>query len=197
MPSVGQGTRSRKLAPVRGTLQLAEAGPALVVLDLSLPDASGFEVCRRLEGNPGLPVPFPSCKSQRRSPTRLSRARWRADAYLTDVAEPAVLLAAVRALLCMRRAEEASQAAARAGQATFDAISDGVFLLDKSGHIIRCNYAPADRRRAVGQRTFGPPGGGPAPAATRGRGAVRGMPRHSSTLNGRSPRGRPPLPADR
>ena len=85
------------------------------------------------------------CRSRRRSAIPTRRAtKAAADAYLTDVAEPAVLLAAVRALLRMRRAEDAAQAAARAWQATFDAISDGVFLLDKSGRLIRCNYG-ADR----------------------------------------------------
>jgi PAS domain S-box-containing protein len=44
----------------------------------------------------------------------------------------------------MRRAEESARAAARAWQATFDAISDGVFVLDRAGQIIRCNRALAD-----------------------------------------------------
>jgi PAS domain S-box-containing protein len=66
-----------------------------------------------------------------------------ADAYLTDFSDPAVFLATVRALLRVRRAEEAAQAAARAWQATFDAISDGVFLLDRAGRVTRANAALA------------------------------------------------------
>ena len=125
------------------TLELTETGPALVVLDLGLPDASGFEICRRLKGNPSTKtIPVLQISATFADPEQ-SGPDGGADAYLTDVAEPAVLLAAVRALLRMRRAEEASQAAARAWQATFDAISDGVFLLDRSGQIIRCNYALA------------------------------------------------------
>src|SRR5262245_50848398 len=34
------------------TVRLADAGPGLVVLDIDLPDASGFEVCRQLKANP-------------------------------------------------------------------------------------------------------------------------------------------------
>ena len=125
------------------TLQRSETGPALVVLDLALPDASGFEVCRRLKANPATnTIPVLQISTTFADPDQ-SGPDGGADAYLTDVAEPAVLLAAVRALLRMRRAEEGSQAAARAWQATFDAISDGVFLLDRGGRVIRCNYALA------------------------------------------------------
>ena len=125
------------------TLQETEAGPALVVLDIDLLDASGFEVCRRLKANPATTsIPVLQISTTFADPEHpLPSADGAADAYLTDVAEPAVLLAAVRSLLRMRCAEEASLAAARAWQATFDAISDGVFLLDGSGQLIRCNYA--------------------------------------------------------
>jgi PAS domain S-box-containing protein len=124
-------------------IQLAANGPALVVLDLELPDATGFEICRRLKADPAtsiVPILQISTTFADSDPSGHEGA---ADAYLTDVAEPAVLLAAVRSLLRMRKAEDAAQAAARAWQATFDAISDGVFLLDKTGRLIRCNYALA------------------------------------------------------
>ncbi len=62
---------------------------------------------------------------------------WRgADGYLTDVLEPLELIATVNALLRARRAEEAAQLTARQWQMTFDAISDGVVLLDGNGKIL-------------------------------------------------------------
>ena len=62
-----------------------------------------------------------------------------ADGYLTNVAEPLELIATVRALLRARRAEDAAQLSTRQWQTTFDAISDGVMLLDGSGKVVQAN----------------------------------------------------------
>jgi len=126
-------------------LRVAPTGPSLVILNFPLPDIDGAEVCRRLKADPvaaSVPVlELSAPSSNRRQPPRVLDDG--ADAYLTDVEHPAVLLGTVRALLRMRRAEESAQAAARAWQATFDAIGDGVFLLDPLGRVIRCNAALA------------------------------------------------------
>jgi signal transduction histidine kinase len=82
-------------------------GAELVVLDVRLPDGSGFDVCRRLKADPAtvhtpvllLSGTFVDPDSQVRG---LDSG---ADAYLTDATEPPVLVATVRALLRMRRAE--------------------------------------------------------------------------------------------
>ena len=60
-----------------------------------------------------------------------------ADGYLTDVLEPLELVATVKALLRARKAEEAAQISTRQWQATFDAISDGVVLLDRDGRVVQ------------------------------------------------------------
>jgi PAS domain S-box-containing protein len=127
-------------------LRLAPAGASLIILDVRLPDLDGYEVCRRLKADPAtaaIPVlqVSPSALDPQHRAEHLDSA---ADAYLAESPEPTVFLATVRALLRLRRAEESAQAAARAWQATFDAISDGVFLLDRSGRVIRCNRALAD-----------------------------------------------------
>jgi PAS domain S-box-containing protein len=121
----------------------AESRPVLILLDVNLPDMDGFEVCRRLRAHPDtLTVPivhisatFVSDKAQ-----DLAYAGG-ADSYLTDPVEPAVLLATIHSLLRLRRAEEGLRAANREWQATFDAIGDGICLLNADGAIVRCNGA--------------------------------------------------------
>jgi PAS domain S-box-containing protein len=62
-----------------------------------------------------------------------------ADGYLTSLAEPMEMIATIRALLRIRRAEDAAHLSASQWQATFDAISDGVMLLDGSGKVVQAN----------------------------------------------------------
>ena len=66
-----------------------------------------------------------------------------ADGYLTHPVEPVVLLASVRALLRARSAERVAKAAEAAWRATFEAIGDGVCVVDSSGRIQRYNAALA------------------------------------------------------
>ena len=56
-----------------------------------------------------------------------------ADGYLTQSVEPRELIATVRPCSASGEAEEAARVAARQWQATFDAINDGVALIDASG----------------------------------------------------------------
>jgi PAS domain S-box-containing protein len=55
--------------------------------------------------------------------------------------DPEVLVASVKALLRMRRAEEFARKAAADWRSTFDAIQDGVLVVDAHGKITRCNRA--------------------------------------------------------
>jgi PAS domain S-box-containing protein len=127
----------------REALRLARTGPSLVVLGDNLPDLGGVEVCRRLKADPAtatLPILHVSAADLGRCAPGPDGA---ADAYLPDASDPAVVLAAIAALLRVRRAEEAARAAAATWQTTFDAISDGVFLLDRAGRVMRANAALA------------------------------------------------------
>ena len=56
-----------------------------------------------------------------------------ADGYLTQPVEPPVLLATVKALLRLRKAETMSRLSARQWQVTFDSLSEGIGLLDEQG----------------------------------------------------------------
>jgi PAS domain S-box-containing protein len=120
-------------------------GCDIVVLDVRLPDMSGFEVCRRIKSDPStrsIPVLMLSATYQT-SDYRTEGLTSGADAYLTHPAEPPELIAWLRALLRIRQVERFLRQSAREWQTTFDAISDAVCLLDHQGAIVRCNRALA------------------------------------------------------
>ncbi|WP_017719978.1 PAS domain-containing protein [Kamptonema formosum] len=58
--------------------------------------------------------------------------------------EPAELIATINSLLRLRQVEEGARVAAQQWQTTFDAICDGVCLLDCEGKILQCNRAMAE-----------------------------------------------------
>lgn len=119
--------------------------PALVVLDIQLPDISGFEVCRRIKADPTThPIPVLQISAHFiSSENRTQGLEGGADAYLAVPVEPPVLVATARALLRLRAAEEQARAASLGWQTTFDAINDAVCLLDRNGIVTRCNRAMA------------------------------------------------------
>jgi PAS domain S-box-containing protein len=83
--------------------------PDLVVLDVKLPDISGYEICRRIKGDPDtastLVLQVSATFVNSRDAVRSLEGG--ADSYLTQPVEPPVLIATVGALLRLRRAEEA------------------------------------------------------------------------------------------
>jgi signal transduction histidine kinase len=82
--------------------------PDLILLDVNLPDMSGFEVCRRIRENPQgsavtiLHISASSVHSQH----QINGLDSGADAYLVEPIEPPLLLATLRAFLRARRAED-------------------------------------------------------------------------------------------
>src|SRR5262245_50953559 len=88
-------------------LRMAREHPALIVLDVNLPDLNGVEVCRRIKTDP-LTAAIPVLHL---SATRIGIADQAygldsgADGYLTQPVEPPVLNATVRALLRLSHAE--------------------------------------------------------------------------------------------
>jgi signal transduction histidine kinase len=90
-------------------LQLtAAASPALVLLDVGLPDLSGYEVCRRIRQAPGLShvVVLHTSATFVQDDDKVRGLEGGADGYLVEPIDAGVLLATVRALLRMRRAEK-------------------------------------------------------------------------------------------
>ncbi|HEX4352799.1 MAG TPA: ATP-binding protein, partial [Polyangiales bacterium] len=126
-------------------LSRARERPDLIILDIRMPDISGLEVCRRLKADPHTAhIPVLQTSATFTSPERkVEGLDSGADAYLTQPIDDIELLAMVRAMLRTRRAEEAERLAALKWQRTFDAMSDGVLVLDSRGQVVNCNRAMA------------------------------------------------------
>jgi PAS domain S-box-containing protein len=152
----------------------AQDRPDMVLLDVRLPDIPGVEVCRRIKTSPetSSTLVLQMSASAVDDGSRVAALECGADGYIPSPVEPAVLVATVRALLRIRTAEQALQEAALEWQATFDAIRDGVALLDVHGMVQRSNAAlPAllglERSETAGRSLdeLIPPGAGDPPLA--------------------------------
>ena len=124
-------------------LDLVKQKPDLVVLDVHLPDISGFEVCKKIRANPDtalIPVLHISA-TYVDTEAKVKGLTLGADGYLTQPMEPIVLIATIKALLRMRQAEDEVISAAHQLQTTFDAVINGMCLLDSEGQIVRHNKA--------------------------------------------------------
>jgi DNA-binding response OmpR family regulator len=77
--------------------------PRFVVLDLGLPDADGFELCRRLRGAGDVPILILTARDEEAD--RVVGLELGADDYITKPFSPRELVARVRAIL--RRADPA------------------------------------------------------------------------------------------
>jgi two-component system sensor histidine kinase/response regulator len=88
---------------------VSEQRPSLVLLDVNLPDMTGFEVCKRIRANPGIAgttVVHISASSSL-SQHQVYGLDSGADSYMVEPVEPEVLIATVKAFLRARQAEEA------------------------------------------------------------------------------------------
>jgi two-component system sensor histidine kinase/response regulator len=92
------------------TLNLVcEHKPALVLLDVNLPDMHGFEVCRRIRKSPGLaaiPILHISASSVQEQ-QQVHGLDSGADGYLIEPVDPMVLIATIKAFLRVREVESA------------------------------------------------------------------------------------------
>jgi PAS domain S-box-containing protein len=122
---------------------VSESRPDVVLLDVNLPDLSGFEVCRRIRMNPAtastLIVQISACFTK--GSDKIKGLDGGADGYLTSPVEPPLLVATIRSLLRVRDAEGVRSPLSQYWQAAFDAVVDGIALLDRDGVILRCNAA--------------------------------------------------------
>lgn len=88
-------------------LRLAGEEPNLIILDVKLPDISGFDVCQRLKATPTTAmIPVLQISAVHiRDQDRVLGLTMGADSYLTGPIDPSVLLATIQALLRVRQIE--------------------------------------------------------------------------------------------
>ena len=113
-------------------------GVDVVVLDVGLPDASGFDVCRELRGFSDVPVIFLTARNDEID--RVLGLELGADDYVTKPFSPRELVARVRA-----RLRRAGATAAQAGAG--DWVARGEFAVDRDGHRIRYRQQLLDLTR--------------------------------------------------
>jgi signal transduction histidine kinase len=124
-------------------LELALTDLDLIILDVSLPDMSGFDICRKLKADPvtNAIMILQVSASFVSNDDRVKALDAGADAYITHPIDRMVLVATVRALLRLRNAETASRRSSEQWQTTFDSLSEGVALINEQGCIVRWNSA--------------------------------------------------------
>ncbi|MGC2398667.1 MAG: ATP-binding protein [Acidobacteriaceae bacterium] len=133
----------------REALELAKQVPAAILLDVKLPDILGYEVCRRIKSNPRtshIPV-LQLSAAFTDNESRVYALESGADAYLTQPVEPNVLVATVRSLVKLHEAESLAKIASKHWQATFDALGEGVAVVNPAGSVQRCNRAMTELLR--------------------------------------------------
>src|SRR5690242_18402947 len=88
------GFRVNEASDGRTALLLSIQNPSVVLLDINLPDMTGYEVCRRMKANPAtssIPVVHMSARFTS-TESRVESLEGGADAYLTQPVDPLVLV---------------------------------------------------------------------------------------------------------
>jgi PAS domain S-box-containing protein len=118
--------------------------PDLVILDVNLPDMSGYEVCRQIRSDefsarvPVLHLSATLVSTQ----AKVAGLEGGADAYLIQPVEPEELLATVRALLRVRKAEETLWQSEQQYRLFFEANPLACWIFDgATGSILAVNEA--------------------------------------------------------
>jgi two-component system alkaline phosphatase synthesis response regulator PhoP len=113
-------------------LALARSGsPALLVLDLMMPEMDGWEVCRRLRAEGNLPILMLTARDQ--DIDKIVALEMGADDYLTKPFNPRELVARVRAILRRTSGGRTNpDQPRRLGRLTIDPASREVVLGDES-----------------------------------------------------------------
>ncbi|MEM7115885.1 MAG: response regulator transcription factor [Chloroflexota bacterium] len=111
--------------------QIKQESPSLLVLDLTMPEVDGWEVCRRVRAESNLPIIMLTARDD--DIDKIVGLEMGADDYLTKPFNPRELVARIRAIL--RRATTASPAKQQVrelGNVSINPASREVMVADKS-----------------------------------------------------------------
>jgi len=126
-----EGFHVRHAANGRETNEQLERGrPDLVLLDVMLPDESGFEICRRLRRDSAVPVLFLSARDS--DADKIRGLGLGGDDYIVKSATPAEVVARVKAVL--RRASPPGGQRLRFGE----------LEVDLAAHEVSCEARPIE-----------------------------------------------------
>jgi len=116
-----------------------QTAPALVILDVGLPDMSGFDVCREIRSRSSVPVIFLTAREAEID--RVVGLELGADDYVVKPFSPRELVARVRAIL---RRSAATNPAVDKG---WESLALGPFKVDGNRRRISCEGAAIDLSR--------------------------------------------------
>ena len=108
-----------------------DTAPALVILDVGLPDISGLDVCRRLRQFSDVPVIFLTARSDEID--RIVGLEIGADDYVTKPYSPRELVARIRAVLRRQSAD--------AAEVTTPTLTAGPVRMDVERHVVTVDGA--------------------------------------------------------
>lgn len=137
----GAGFVVRQASSGHQALEMSTSGPDLVVLDVNLPDINGIEVCKRIKADeftshiPILQVSATLVDSRH----RVAGLEGGADAYLVQPIDPDELVATIRSLLRIRRAEEEARKRAHEIETIYNSAPVGLAMLDPDLRFTRVN----------------------------------------------------------
>src|SRR5262245_18132461 len=126
----------------KDALRLAnELKPELVLLDVRLPDLNGIEVCRRIKTDPStattLVIQTSATFTERTD--RIRGLEGGADAYLTEPIEAEELIANVKAIVRLRKAEHQVREREAWLKTVMNSIGDAVITTDLKGEVKSIN----------------------------------------------------------
>jgi len=125
----------------RQALEMSASGPDMVVLDVNLPDINGIEVCKRIKADeftshiPVLQVSATLVDTRH----RVAGLEGGADAYLVHPIDPDELVATIRSLLRIRKAEEEARRRAQEIETIYNSAPVGLAMLDAELRFTRVN----------------------------------------------------------
>jgi two-component system NtrC family sensor kinase len=140
---VRAGLKVEQCGTGKEALERVKSLPDLVILDVQLPDFSGYQVCRQIKNNPftaGVTV-LQISASFVSNESKVEALEGGADGYLTHPIDATVLVATVRSLLRLKQAEAIFRQSAQQWQSTVDALPEYLVLLDTENKVVRCNRA--------------------------------------------------------